>query len=219
MTENQRTETSPPPSIPPDGGKGSGGGGLGETPRSFPGKNRKTVLIALLIILAFALGLGWRWVQGTPRYALYQIGAALKNRDVARLLMHVDLDSILKQQVAESVSNLLKSTASDHPLGKWLGAIGEFKITLAPGAQSGLSALVRRELEAYLTDPGHPTLPSSFLLLSLAEFHTRGDVSLITLKYEQDQLRLALKKTDGLWRVVELNPEDTQRLIKTYLLK
>ena len=60
---------------------------------------------------------------------------------------------------------------------------------------------------------------TSFLLLWAAEFHTRGNVSLVTLKHEQDHLRLAMKKTEGPWRVVELNPEDTQRLIKTYLLK
>jgi hypothetical protein len=113
----------------------------------------------------------------------------------------------------------LKSAAADHSVGKWLGSLGEFKIALTPGSQSGLSALVRRELEAYLKDPRQPTLPSSFLLLSVAEFHTRGDVSLVTLKYERDRLRMAMKKTEGLWRVVELNPEDTQRLIKAYLLK
>jgi hypothetical protein len=185
----------------------------------WAGKNRKWLWTAVLVILAFGLGLGWRWVQGSPRYALYQIGAALKNRDVDRFVLYVDLDSILNKQVAGSVSALLKATAADHPVGKWLGLLGEFKITLDPGAQSGLGALVRRELEAYLRDPAHPTLPSSFLLLSIAEFHTRGDVSLVTLKYEQERLRMAMKKTDGLWRIIELNPEDTQQLIKTYLMK
>ena len=29
---------------------------------------------------------------------------------------------------------------------------------------------------------------------------------------------MGMKKQEGLWRVMELNPEDTQKLIKTYLL-
>lgn len=41
-------------------------------------KNRKVFIIILVVILAFGAGLGWRWVQGTPYYALYQIGAGLK---------------------------------------------------------------------------------------------------------------------------------------------
>jgi hypothetical protein len=186
---------------------------------TFLGIKRKALWIAVLILLAFGLGLGWRWVEGTPHYALYQIGAALKNRDTEHLLTYVDLDGILKQQVAESLSSLLKSAASANRLGPLLGALGDVKITVTPGAQAGLSALVRKELEAYLTDPARPALPSAFLLLWAAEFHTRGDVSLVTLKHEKDRLRLAMKKTEGLWRVVELNPEDTQRLIQTYLLK
>jgi hypothetical protein len=185
---------------------------------TFWGKNGKGIWIAVLTILAFALGLGGRWVQGTPHYALYQIGAALKNRDTDRFLTYVDLDSILKQQVAESVSNLLNSAAADNRLGQILGSIGGFKITLTPGTQAGLTELVRNELTAYLKNPDRPTLPSAFLLVSLADFNTRGDLSLVTLKYEKDRLRLAMKKTEGLWRVVELNPEDTQRLIQTYLL-
>ncbi len=40
----------------------------------------------------------------------------------------------------------------------------------------------------------------------------------MTLKKDQDQLRMGMQKQEGIWRVKELNPEDTQRLIKTYLL-
>lgn len=182
-------------------------------------KNKKTILITVLILLAFALGLGWRWIQGTPYYALYQIGASLKKREVNTFLVYVDLDSILKQQVAESFTTLFKSLTPDNLIGRLLGTLGQFRITLDPGAQAGLSGLVRKELEDYLKNPDNPTIPSAFLLLSLARFNTRGDLSLVTLKQENDQLRMAMRKTGGIWRVVEFNPEDTQRLIKTYLLK
>jgi hypothetical protein len=73
-------------------------------------------------------------------------------------------------------------------------------------------------LEKYLKNQNNPTLPSAFLLLSVAQFNTREGLSLVTLKNEGDQLRMAMRKTGGTWRVIEFNPEDTQRLIRKYLL-
>jgi len=181
-------------------------------------KYKRTIIILLLIGLAFALGLTWRWMEGTPQYTLYRIGSSLKNRDFETFLLYVDLDNILKQQVADSFSTLFKASNSDSPLGKLLGPLGEVKITLIPGVQDGLAVLARQELEKYLKNPNNPTLPSAFLLLSVAQFNTRDDLSLVTLKKDEDQLRMAMRKAAGTWRVIEFNPEDTQRLIKKYLL-
>jgi hypothetical protein len=186
--------------------------------RLFLKKHKRGVILTLLISLAFGLGLTWRWIEGTPQYALYRIGSSLKHRDVETFLTHVDLDSILKQQVAESFSTLFKRSTADTPLGKLLGPLGEFKITLVPGVQAGLTGLVRQELENYLKNPNNPTLPSAFLLLSLARFNTRDDLSLVLLKQDNDQLRLAMRKTSGTWRVIEFNPEDTRQLIGKYLI-
>jgi hypothetical protein len=185
---------------------------------SFIKKYKRSIIILLLIGLAFALGLTWRWIEGTPQYTLYRIGASLKNRDIETFLLYVDLDNILKQQVAESFSALFKASNSDNPLGKLLEPLGEFKITLIPGVQNGLAGLARQELERYLKNQNNPTLPSAFLLLSVAQFNTREGLSLVTLKNEGDQLRMAMRKTAGTWRVIEFNPEDTQRLIRKYLL-
>jgi hypothetical protein len=186
--------------------------------KSFIKKYKRPIVILLLIGLAFALGLTWRWMEGTPQYTLYRIGSSLKNRDFETFLLYVDLDNILQHQVADSFSTLFKSSTSDSPLGKLLGPLGEFKITLIPGSQNGLAALARQELANYLKNPNNPTLPSAFLLFSVAQFNTRDDLSLVTLKKEGDQLRMAMRKTGGTWRVMEFNPEDTQRLIRKYLL-
>ena len=185
---------------------------------TFIKKYKRSIIILLLIGLAFALGLTWRWIEGTPHYALYRIGSSLKNRDIQTFLVYVDLENILKQQVAESFSTLFKASTSDSPLGKLLGPLGEFNITLIPGVQSGLAVLAEQELEKYLRNQNNPTLPSAFLLLSVAQFNTRDDLSLVLLKKDNDQLRMAMRKTAGTWRVIEFNPEDTQRLIKKYLL-
>jgi len=185
---------------------------------TFIKKYKRAITILVLIGLAFALGLTWRWMEGTPQYALYRIGSSLKNRDFETFLLYVDLDAILKQQVAESFSTLFKDSNSDSPLGKLLGPLGEVKITLIPGIHNGVAALARQELEKYLKNKNNPTLPSAFLLLFAARFDTRDDLSLVTLKKDGDQLRMAMRKAAGTWRVIEFNPEDTQRLIKKYLL-
>jgi hypothetical protein len=181
-------------------------------------KNKNTIIIVLVVVLAFGAGLGWRWLQGTPYYALYQIGAGLKNRDLSRVLTYVDLESVLNQQISGPLSNILSSLTASGPLGKIAGPLGGIKIQLTPEVNKGLSNLVVGYLREYLENKNNATLPSSFLLLTLAHFQVKQDHALVTLKHDQDQLRLGFKKQEGIWRVVNLNPEDTQRLIKTYLL-
>jgi hypothetical protein len=175
-------------------------------------KNNRIVLIAVIIIaLAFGAGLLWRWVQGTPYFALYQIGASLKNRDLNGFLTYVDVESILQQQASESISAYLSSLKITSPLG-------EIKIKLTPGGNKSLSHLAIRQLQKYLENPENPTLPSSYGFLALAEVKVKKDYALVTLKKDRDQLRVGMRKQGAFWRVKELNPEDTQRLVKTYLL-
>jgi hypothetical protein len=182
-------------------------------------KNKRFVfIIAIAVFLAFSAGLAWRWVQGTPYYAIYQIGAGLKNRDLNTVLTFIDLDSILSQQVAGTLSGVLSNLASSSPVAKLAGPLGEIKIQVTPGMNQGLKELATGYARTYLENSKNPTLPSSFLLFYLAHFDIKEDYTVVTLKYEKDQLRLGLRKQDGIWRVVEINPEDTQRLIKTYLL-
>ncbi|MGA3084796.1 MAG: hypothetical protein ABSE95_08365 [Thermodesulfobacteriota bacterium] len=181
-------------------------------------KNKRNIILIILVItLAFGAGLLWRWIQGTPYYALYQIGASLKNRDLNTFLTYVDVESILNQQVSGSISTLLSSLTNSNSIGKIAGNLGEIKIQLNPEANKGLSKIAKQQLQNYLENPKNPTLPSSFLLVSLAKFDVKNGYALVTLKKDQDQLRMGLRKQEGIWRVVELNPEDTQRLIKTYL--
>ena len=176
-------------------------------------KNRKVFIIILVVILAFGAGLGWRWVQGTPYYALYQIGAGLKNRDLNTFLTYVDVESILSQQVSGSLSSLLSSLNGSGSVGKIAGPLGGIKIQLTPEINKSLSHVIIQQLRDYLENPKNSTLPSSFLLISRAHFKVKQDYALVTLAYKKDQLRMGMRKQEGTWRVVELNPEDTQRLI------
>ncbi|MBI4764542.1 MAG: hypothetical protein HY787_08050 [Deltaproteobacteria bacterium] len=180
-------------------------------------KNRNTIIIIIVVALAFGAGLLWRWVQGTPYYALYQIGAGLKNRDLPTFLTYVNLESILNQQISESVSKLLSQAASET-VDRITGPLGEIKIKITPEGDKSLSNLAIGQLQNYLQNKENPTLPSSFTLLALAGINVKKDYALVTLKKDKELLRMGMKKQEGLWRVVELNPEDTQKLIKTYLL-
>jgi hypothetical protein len=181
-------------------------------------KKRSGIFIVLIVSLAFGFGLSWRWVQATPYYSLYQIGAGLKNRDLNTFLTYVDLESILNQQVSGSLSSLLSSLNPGGSLEKIAGPLGDLKIQLTPEVNKGLNTLIVQQIRDYLENPKNPTLPSSFLLLSSAQVKVKEDTALVTLKHEKDQLKMGMKKQEGLWRVVELNPEDTKNLIKTYLL-
>jgi len=175
------------------------------------------MIVILIIVLAFGTGLSWRWVQGTPYYALYQIGAGLKNRDINTFVTYVDVEAILNQQ-GSSIKNLLSSLTASSSLGNIAGPLGEIKIQLPTEVYKSLSQLVIQQIRYYLENPKNSTLPSSFLLLTLSRFQVNQDRALVTMKYDKDQLRMGMRKQEGIWRVVELEPEDTHRLIKTYLL-
>jgi hypothetical protein len=181
-------------------------------------KNKKTILVIIIVILAFGAGLTWRWIQQTPYFALYQIGAGLKNRDLNTVLTYVDLESILNQQISGTLSGLLSSLAASSPLGKISGQAGEIKIQITPESNKGLKGLVLPFLQHYLENPQNPTLPSSFALVYLAQVKVKDDNALVTLMSEKDQLRLGMHNQAGVWRIVEINSEDAQRLIKTYLI-
>jgi len=180
-------------------------------------KTKRNMIVILIIVLAFGTGLSWRWVQGTPYYALYQIGAGLKNRDINTFVTYVDVEAILNQQ-GSSIKNLLSSLTASSSLGNIAGPLGEIKIQLPTEVYKSLSQLVIQQIRYYLENPKNSTLPSSFLLLTLSRFQVNQDRALVTMKYDKDQLRMGMRKQEGIWRVVELEPEDTHRLIKTYLL-
>ena len=159
--------------------------------------NRNIILIVLVVFIAFGAGLAWRWVQGTPYYALYQIGAGLKNRDLNTFLTYVDVESILSQQVSGSLTSLLSSLNESSSLGKIAGPLGGIKVQLTPEINKGLSNVVIQQLRDYLENPKNPTLPSSFLLISRAHFKVKQDYALVTLTYKKDQLRMGYAKTGG----------------------
>ena len=150
-------------------------------------KKNRTILIAVLIIaLAFGAGLLWRWIQGTPYYALYQIGAGLKNRDLNTFLTYVDVESILHQQASESISTYLSSLTASQTGSKIAGPLGEIKIKLTPEGNKSLSHLAIQQLQKYLENTENPTVSSSFTLLALAGFNGKKDYTLVTLKKNQD---------------------------------
>ena len=182
-------------------------------------KNRTILLGVIIICLAFGLGLSWRWIQNSPYYSLYQIGAALKNRDTNSLLIYVDLESILNQQMPGTLSTLLPSFKLPSALGNISGTLAGLNIKLSPEMNKGLQSLISQNLREYLENPKNPTLSSSFLLLSGAKVKINGDNALVALQHEKDQLRLGMKNQEGIWRIVDLNSEDIRRLLATYPLK
>jgi|YelNatPaOPRAMG01_1025707.scaffolds.fasta_scaffold98674_1 hypothetical protein len=180
-------------------------------------KKRLGLIIALFAVsLAFMAGVFWGWFQGTPYYALYQIGAALSKRQVERLLPFVDFQGMLNRQLAETLSLYLsKEGARAQQKGPSL-KVGEIEVRLSPEADKVAADWVVRELRTYLKNKKNPTLPSSFALLAVGRITRKGDYALVTLSAEGERLRLGMKKEEGVWRVVELNAEDVQRLLKGY---
>jgi hypothetical protein len=77
---------------------------------------KKLVLVGLIIILLLVSGfLGHTyWLSARPEYALWQIGRAMKKRDLKLFRKYVELDSIVEQAVDDVVRFAAAQAAAEQ---------------------------------------------------------------------------------------------------------
>lgn len=107
-------------------------------------------LLAVLVLLSLAAGVGYGWFRQSVHYAILEIGRAAEAGDVARLERHLDLEGF-SQSAALFLSQVAKAEAKgalgDNLLGDLLGSFaGALTKEIATGARPELEANIRRGL-------------------------------------------------------------------------
>jgi hypothetical protein len=170
----------------------------------------------LWILLAFlatgAFYLTHSFLDG-PRWALYQIGKAIHDREPRLFLAHVDIESILQGQ-KETIVDLVapKGKKDDDTRNLVRGLVGAF---MAP-----LSDQLAAQVVKAINDPNRQNLPSSWTLVFASNVTRNGNYALVVFSEPEKgrRLRLGMEKVqNGPWRVVDIDPNDLKRLAKDYL--
>ncbi|MCB2191638.1 MAG: DUF2939 domain-containing protein [Deltaproteobacteria bacterium] len=170
----------------------------------------------LWILLAF-LATGAFYVTHSflsgPRWALYQIGKAVHDREPRVFLAHVDIDRILQGQKDTIVDMVApKDRRDDDTRNLVRGLVNAF---MAP-----LSDQLAAQVVKAINDPDRENLPSSWTLVFAANVTRNGNYALVVLSDPQKGQRLRLgmeKRQNRPWQVVDINSNDLKRLAKKYL--
>lgn len=175
---------------------------------------RRVWIVLILAALAAGGFTATHWFLQSPRWALYQIGKAIHDRNPALFVAYVDVGRILSGQKDDIVDLILPDRERTEQRDFLKGIITAFMGTLTDQ--------VNQQVIRIIKDPGRENLPSSWTLAAAAQVTTNGDNALALLADPQEgrRLRLGLRRDqDGRWRVVEINPQDLKVLAQTYLGK
>jgi len=167
-----------------------------------------------VLLAALAAGAFWfthGFLSG-PRYALYQIGKAIHDREPRLFLAYVDIDSILRGQKETFIDMVAPKGQDNERRSIVRGLAGAFMGAAVDQA--------RYEVAKAVKDPERENLPSSWTLVFAANVTTNGNYALVVLSEPSEGRRLRMgmqKKEGGPWRVVSLDSRDLKTLAKEFL--
>ncbi|MCB2226593.1 MAG: DUF2939 domain-containing protein [Desulfarculaceae bacterium] len=167
------------------------------------------VILAALASSAFWLTHGF--LSG-PRYALYQIGKAIHDREPRLFLAYVDIDSVLRGQKDFFVDMVAPKGEDEQRRSIIRGLAGAFMGAAVDQA--------RYEVSKAIKDPNRQNLPSSWTLVFAANVTTNRNYALVVLSEpgQGRRLRLGMHQKEGEhWRVVSIDSRDLKALGKEFL--
>jgi len=170
---------------------------------------RRIMTITLPIVLAVAAFWGTYGLLQSPRYALYQIGKALKDGDSAIFLAYVDVPRIIANQRPAAAD--ARANEAEENLRRAIQGVMDVVVGANPQAFHAQMAQIMSQLE---TD----RLPSPFLIAYAASIQQNGDRALVVLSDPQsgDRLRLGMLRQNDQWRVVHVDQRDVRDLLRKY---
>ncbi len=190
---------------------------------------RKYLLALIVLVVGLSLGLAgflaYRsyWRQ-TPRYALWQMVAAMQANDTQTLFSFIDLpavvDSLVDQSAGEVDTWLLPKDLElpDDQLTRWGRQLTKkFAKFLAPKVVVALEPQIRTAVANYLADLSTTERAALAAVPAQATIRQEENSAWVTLTdpHSGRSLRFRMVRTDsaGQWRIVEVNYQDLKTLI------
>jgi len=189
--------------------------GLGIEPqqRSF---KLLTISVALLVVF---LVIGFYYFSGTPRYSLYKIGQAVKNRDSGEFHKYVDVDRIVDHVAKFAVEQAVAEMEKNQPIDDW-GRTGqefdkELAVMMLSNMIEAMKPQIRQKITEFIENPVEEMEGSPLLGATLAGIEIKGSLALVTVENEDtgEEIRFKMVKSpDRYWKIVEIDLESFERL-------
>lgn len=174
---------------------------------------RRWWLWVLLAFLASGAFYATHSFLNGPRWALYQIGKAIHDREPRLFLAHVDIERILGGQKDTIVDMVAPKDERDDDIRNLVrGLVSAF---MAP-----LSDQLAAQATKAINDPDRDNLPSSWTLVFAANVTRNDDYAMVVFSDPSKGQRLRMgmhKQRNGIWQVVDIDSGDLKRLAKKYL--
>jgi hypothetical protein len=175
-----------------------------------------TITVALLVVV---LACGFYYFTGTPRYSLYKLGRAVKNRDSAEFHKYMDVDRIVDHLATFFVEQFVEEMERDQSTTAWQidGQVidKEFAMMMVPKMMESMKPQIKQELTRLIEDTDEEMEGSPLLGATLADIETRGSLALVTVVHEDTgkEIRFKMVKSpDRYWRIVEIDVESFEAL-------
>jgi hypothetical protein len=175
-----------------------------------------TLSVALLVVF---LVIGFYYFSGTPRYSLYKIGRAVKNRDSGEFHKYVDVDRIVDHVAKFAVEQAVAEMEKNQPIDDWGRAGQEFDKELAVMMLSNMieamKPQIRQKITEFIENTDEEMEGSPLLGATLAGVEIKGSLALVTVENEDtgEEIRFKMVKSpDRYWKIVEIDLESFERL-------
>ncbi|MCG6983350.1 MAG: DUF2939 domain-containing protein [Deltaproteobacteria bacterium] len=180
--------------------------------------NSKILAISIALVVAF-LAAGFYYFSGTPRYSLYKMSRAYKNRDSAEFHKYLDIDRIVDHLAKYAVEQALAEMEENQPTGDW-GRPGpqfdkELAMMMLPKMLEALKPQIRQQITELIESGNDDRKGSPLLGSTLADIQTEGSIALVTVVNEHTGQEIRFKMAQSperYWKIVELDEESFQEL-------
>jgi hypothetical protein len=180
--------------------------------------NSKVLAISIALVVAF-LAAGFYYFSGTPRYSLYRMSRAYKNRDSAEFHKYLDIDRIVDHLAKYAVEQALAEMEETQPTGDW-GRPGpqfdkELAMMMLPKMLEALKPQIRQQITELIENGNDDRKGSPLLGSTLADIQTEGSIALVTVVNEDTGQEIRFKMAQSperYWKIVELDVESFQEL-------
>jgi hypothetical protein len=181
-------------------------------------RNYKFLAISIALVVA-CLAAGFYYFSGTPRYSLYKMSRAYKNRDSAEFHKYLDIDRIVDHLAKYAVEQALAEMEKAEPTGDWGRANPavdkELAMMMLPKMLEALKPQFRQQITEIIENGNDEREGSPLLGSTLAEVQTEGSTALVTVVNEKTGQEIRFKMAQSperYWRIVELDIESFQAL-------
>ena len=175
-----------------------------------------TIIVALLVVV---LASGFYYFTGTPRYSLYKLGQAVKNRDSGEFHKYVDVDRIVDHLAKYAVEQIVDEMERDQSTNAWQidgqQLDRDLAMMMVPKMMESLKPQIKQEVTRLIEDTDEEMEGSPLLGATLAGIETRGSLALVTVEHEDtgEEIRFKMVKSpDRYWKIVEIDLESFDAL-------